>query len=57
MMVLLTLVSNSFGTGIAGGLLFYVIVKVLSGEARQVSIGMYLLAIPLAYYFWTVAAH
>jgi AGZA family xanthine/uracil permease-like MFS transporter len=57
MMVLLTLVSNSFGTGIAGGLLFYVAVKVLSGEAKQVSIGMYVLAIPLAYYFWTVAAH
>jgi len=57
MMVLLTLVSNSFGTGIACGLLFYVIVKVLSGEARQVSIGMYVLAIPLAYYFWTVAMH
>ncbi len=57
MMVLLTLVSNSFGTGIAGGLLFYVAVKVLFGEAKQVSIGMYLLAVPLAYYFWTVAVH
>jgi AGZA family xanthine/uracil permease-like MFS transporter len=52
--VLLTLLSNSFGTGIAGGLLSYVLVKILAGEARQVSIGMYILALPLAYYFWTV---
>jgi AGZA family xanthine/uracil permease-like MFS transporter len=52
--VLLTLLSNSFGTGIAGGLLSYVLVKVLAGEWRQVSIGMYVLVVPLAYYFWTV---
>ncbi len=52
--ILLTLLSNSFGTGIAGGLLSYVLVKVLAGEAKQVSIGMYILALPLAYYFWTV---
>jgi AGZA family xanthine/uracil permease-like MFS transporter len=52
--VLLTLLSNSFGTGIAGGLLSYVLVKVLAGEAKQVPIGMYVLALPLAYYFWTV---
>ena len=52
--VLLTLLSNSFGTGIAGGLLSYVFVKVLAGECREVSVGMYVLALPLAYYFWTV---
>jgi AGZA family xanthine/uracil permease-like MFS transporter len=52
--VLLTLLSNSFGTGIAGGLLSYVLVKVLAGEWKQVSIGMYVLVVPLAYYFWTV---
>jgi AGZA family xanthine/uracil permease-like MFS transporter len=57
LMVLLTLLSNSFGTGIAGGMLCYVIIKVLAGEARDVSIGMYVLAIPLAYYFWTVVGH
>ena len=55
LMVLLTLLSNSFGTGIAGGMLFYVVIKVLAGEARDVSVGMYVLAVPLAYYFWTVA--
>jgi AGZA family xanthine/uracil permease-like MFS transporter len=57
LMVLLTLLSNSFGTGIAGGLLSYVIIKVLAGEARSVSIGMYVLAVPLGYYFWTVVGH
>ncbi len=57
LMVLLTLLSNSFGTGIAGGMLAYVIIKVLAGEARAVSVGMYVLALPLAYYFWTVVGH
>jgi AGZA family xanthine/uracil permease-like MFS transporter len=57
LMVLLTLLSNSFGTGIAGGMLFYVIIKVLAGEAKDVSIGMYVMALPLAYYFWTVVGH
>ncbi len=35
-MVLLTLMSNSFGTGIAGGLLCYVLVKLLAGRFREV---------------------
>jgi len=55
-MVLLTLLSNSFGTGIAGGLLCYVLIKLLSGRWREVPVGLYLLAIPLGYYFWTVVA-
>jgi len=55
-MVLLTLLSNSFGTGIAGGLLSYVLIKVFSGRYREVPLGLYLLAIPLGYYFWTVVA-
>jgi len=53
-MVLLTLLSNSFGTGIAGGLLCYVLVKLLSGRPRDLHWGLYVLAIPMAYYFWTV---
>jgi AGZA family xanthine/uracil permease-like MFS transporter len=57
LMVLLTLLSNSFGTGIAGGMLAYVIIKVLAGEGRAVSVGMYVMALPLAYYFWTVVGH
>jgi hypothetical protein len=27
---------------------------VLAGKFRDVSVGMYVLALPLAYYFWTV---
>ena len=53
-MVLLTLMSNSFGTGIAGGLLCYVLVKALAGRFREIPIGLVVLAIPLGYYFWTV---
>lgn len=56
LMVLMTLISNSFGTGIAAGLLFYVAIKVVAGQARQVPLGLYLIAIPLVYYFVTLAA-
>ncbi len=54
LMVLITLISNSFGTGIAGGLLSYVLVKLLAGRIRDVPFGLLLLSIPLGYYFWTV---
>ena len=57
LMVLITLISNSFGTGIAGGLLFYIAIKVVSGTAREIPLGLYLIAIPLAYYFVTLAKH
>jgi adenine/guanine/hypoxanthine permease len=53
-MVLLTLMANSFGTGIAGGLLCYVAVKALAGRFREIPIGLVVLAVPLGYYFWTV---
>jgi AGZA family xanthine/uracil permease-like MFS transporter len=56
-MVLLTLMSNSFGTGIAGGLLCFVIVKLLAGRFKEVPWGLVVLAIPLGYYFWTVVKH
>lgn len=55
-MVLLTLISNSFGTGIAGGLLTYVIVQVLAGRIRQLPIGLLVLAVPLGYYFYMASA-
>lgn len=56
-MILLTLMSNSFGTGIAGGMLCYVIVKLLAGRFKDLSFGLLVLALPLAYYFWTVVKH
>ena len=53
--VLITLYANNFGTGIAAGILTYVFTQVLAGRARQVSPTLYLLTIPLLYFFWTVA--
>jgi AGZA family xanthine/uracil permease-like MFS transporter len=55
MAVLMTLFSNNFGTGIAAGVLSYVITQVLAGKGRQVSPALYLLTIPLLYFFWTLA--
>lgn len=57
MMVMATLISNSFGTGIAAGLLFYVAIKAVAGKAREVPIGLYVLAVPLVYYFATLTHH
>jgi adenine/guanine/hypoxanthine permease len=54
-MVLLTLISNSFGIGIAGGIVFYVIVKIFESGFKDLSLGLLLLAVPLAYYLYTAA--
>jgi AGZA family xanthine/uracil permease-like MFS transporter len=54
LMVLLTVMANSFGTGIAGGLLAHVAVKLLAGRYRELHWGLYVLALPLGVYFWTV---
>lgn len=51
-MVLVTLIANSFGTGIAAGILLYVAVEFLAGRIRRVPIGLIVLAIPLAYYLY-----
>ncbi|PKE33033.1 permease [Rahnella sp. AA] len=57
LMIMTTLISNSFGTGIAGGLLFYIIIKIVAGKAREVPLGLYILAVPLVYYFATLVQH
>lgn len=57
MMVMISLISNSFGTGIAGGLLFYVAINLLAGKGRQVPLGLYLLSLPLLWYFATLVHH
>lgn len=57
MMVMITLIANSFGTGIAGGLLFFIIIKALAGKWREIPIGLWVLAIPLIYYFATLVRH
>lgn len=54
-MVLITLISNSFGTGIAAGILVHVAVQILAGRIRQLPLGLIILAIPLGYFFYTSA--
>ena len=46
MMVMITLIANSFGTGIAGGLLFYIVIKAIAGKWRDIPVGLWILAIP-----------
>jgi xanthine/uracil/vitamin C permease (AzgA family) len=52
MMVMITLIANSFGTGIAGGLLFYIMIKTVAGKWRE---------IPLVYgsspFRWSIFRH
>jgi AGZA family xanthine/uracil permease-like MFS transporter len=55
LMLLATLVANSFGTGIAVGMVAYVLVSLLGGRARQMPLGLLLLALPLAYYLYSTA--
>lgn len=57
LMVLITLIANSFGTGIAAGLLFYVIVKLVAGKWREIPLSLYIIALPLVYYFTTLGGH
>ncbi len=55
MAVLMTLFANNFGIGIAAGILTYVITQVLAGKGRQVSLALYVMTIPLLYFFWILA--
>lgn len=57
MMIMVTLVSNSFGTGIAGGLLFFILIKAVAGKWREIPLSLWILAIPLVYYFSTLVKH
>jgi xanthine/uracil/vitamin C permease (AzgA family) len=41
--------------GIAAGILTYVITQVLAGKGRRVSLALYLMTIPLLYFFWILA--
>jgi AGZA family xanthine/uracil permease-like MFS transporter len=54
--VLVTLIANNFGTGIAAGIVSYVFLQVLSGKAREVPVGLYVLTVPLVYFFWIVSS-
>ncbi len=50
-MIVIGIFSANIGTGIAAGLLAHVILKVCTGKFKEVSIGLYLLSIPLVLYF------
>lgn len=54
-MILLTLIANSFGVGIAGGLLAYVLTQIVAGRWRTLPVGLVILAVPLGYYFYSAA--
>jgi len=56
MAVFMTLFANNFGMGIAAGILTYVVTQVLAGKWRQVSPALYLMTVPLLYFFWVMAA-
>ena len=43
--------TSSISNGIAAGILIYTFVKVVTGKYKEVHIGLYILCIPLIYYF------
>ena len=55
-MVLLTLISSSFGIGIASGLVAYVLVKSFESGLKDIPLGLLILVIPMAYYLYTAAS-
>lgn len=53
MMIMFTIFTGSIASGLSAGILADIIIKVLTGKAKEVHVGMYLLAIPLVLYFMT----
>lgn len=52
--IVVTIFSFNIGTGIAAGMVSYVVAKVIVGEIRSIPVGMWILLVPLAYYFTTL---
>lgn len=52
-MIMFVIFTGSIANGIAAGILAYIVIKVCTGKAKEVHIGMYILAIPLLLYFIT----
>lgn len=50
---MMTLIANSFGTGITGRQLFYVVIKMQAGKWRETPPGLWLFMLSLIYYFAT----
>lgn len=53
--IVVTIFSFNIGTGIAAGMVTYVVAKVCAGQFRSIPVGMWILLIPLVYYFTTLA--
>ncbi|MGL4875432.1 MAG: NCS2 family permease [Clostridium sp.] len=53
--VTLTIFSNNVANGISAAVISYVILKISTGQARRIPLAMYVLALILCYYFYTVA--
>ena len=53
--IVVTIFSFNIGTGIAAGIVSYVAAKVIVGEVRSIPVGMWILLVPLVYYFTTLA--
>ncbi|MFG2210127.1 NCS2 family permease [Streptomyces sp. NPDC048638] len=54
LIVATTVFWGNFGTGIAAGLVAHVLVKAASGRFREVPWGLWVVLVPLVYYFWTL---
>ena len=52
-MIMFTIFTGSIATGLSAGILSDIVIKVFTGKAKEVHIGMYILAIPLILYFLT----
>ena len=50
-MIMFCIFMGSIAAGIAGGILAHILIKVMTGKASEVNVGMYILAIPLILYF------
>lgn len=52
-MIMFTIFTGSIATGLSAGILSDIAIKVFTGNAKEIHIGMYILAIPLVLYFLT----
>lgn len=50
-MIMFVIYMGSIAAGIAGGILAHILIKVATGKAKEINIGMYILAVPLILYF------
>jgi len=55
MTIVVTIFTFNFGTGIAAGIVTDVVAKLFAGQYRDIPKGLFILIIPLAYYFYTLA--